>query len=203
MVLFQIPDWVRVFFKGFTWRKDPSKKVIYLTFDDGPVPEVTPLVLDILDQYGVKATFFMVGDNVRKHPDVYQDVVRRGHHVGSHSYNHLQGLHCGVRSYVANVKKTNDMLGTKLFRPPHGRMRSPQMKLLKREGYEVVLWDVLANDWSKWLKPDYILKNVKRHTRNGSIIVFHDSIKAQHNMLPVLPEVIKWWKEQGYEFGVL
>jgi peptidoglycan/xylan/chitin deacetylase (PgdA/CDA1 family) len=173
--------------------------VIYLTFDDGPIPEVTPWVLDLLDKHGVKATFFMVGDNVRRHHDVFEDVVRRGHSVGNHTMHHLQGYRtCGVR-YLRDIAEADQLIGSSLFRPPHGLIRWKQARAIKRH-YNIILYDLVTRDYNKKLSPERIVENVKRYARPGSIIVFHDSLKAWKNLKTALPVAIEWLKSQGYEF---
>ena len=176
-------------------------KCVYLTFDDGPIPEVTPWVLDVLDRYGVKATFFMVGDNVRKHPDVFRMVVERGHRIGNHTFNHIQGLRYLTKNYLANVEKAARYIPSDLFRPPHGHMRIPQTLCLTRK-YRVVMWDVVTRDYSPHMTPQGVLNVVKRYTRNGSVIVFHDSLKAERNMREAMPKAIEWLLAQGYTFKV-
>jgi peptidoglycan/xylan/chitin deacetylase (PgdA/CDA1 family) len=198
----QFPRVLRPFMGKLTWRKNPSEKVIYLTFDDGPVPEVTPLVLDILERYDVKATFFCVGDNVQKYPEVYEDILRRGHRTGNHTYNHLKGFSVSARDYVENVRKASVFIDSRLFRPPYGRITRRQRKLL-RPFYEIVMWDLITHDYNRNLSPQTILRNVKRHSRNGSIIVFHDSIKAKENVLAVLPLAIEYLRNKGYSFRIL
>lgn len=177
------------------------ERAVYLTFDDGPIPEVTPWVLDVLDKYGVKATFFMVGDNVRKHPEVFEMVKARGHRLGNHTFNHIGGLFHGIGSYVRNVDKANVTLKTDLFRPPHGWMKWDQYIFVKQR-YRVVMWDLVTRDYSKNLNGHDVLNNVKRYTRPGSIITFHDSLKSYDKILYALPRAIEWLKEQGYEFKV-
>jgi len=198
----QFPDILRPLMGNLLWRKNPSEKVIYLTFDDGPVPEVTPLVLDILDQYGLKATFFCVGENVYKHPEVYAEVLRRGHKTGNHTFNHLKGFSVSTDDYVANVQKAALHIDSRLFRPPYGHIGFSQKKALQA-GFDIVMWDLITHDYNKNLSPATVFNNVKRFSRNGSIVVFHDSIKAKDNMLTVLPQAIEYWKEQGYRFGLL
>jgi len=193
---------LRLFYRGAVWRINKDEKVIYLTFDDGPVPEVTPAVLDILDKYGIKATFFCVGDNVTKHPDIYENILQRGHHVGNHTHNHLKGFEHASETYLNNVKQASEVIDSKLFRPPYGRITPKQLRLLCKE-YKVVLWDLITRDYNQKLSPDYIMKIVKRLSRNGSVVVFHDSIKAQKNMFAVLPKAIEFWQQEGYQFKVL
>ena len=198
----QFPDVLRPFLGKLLWRKNPSEKVIYLTFDDGPVPEVTPLVLDLLDEYNLKATFFCVGENVEKYPEVYKEVLKRGHKTGNHTYNHLKGITVTTNEYVTNVEKAATQIDSKLFRPPYGRIKNSQKKALL-EDYEIVMWDIITRDYDSRLSPVSIMQNIKRYSRNGSLVVFHDSIKAERNMLTVLPLAIEYWNSKGYRFGVL
>ena len=176
-------------------------KAVYLTFDDGPIPEVTPKVLEILDKYGVKATFFMVGENIDKHPDVFEQVVKGGHAIGNHTYNHVKGWKVSTAEYIANVKKFPKE--TKLFRPPYGRTWLWQRRAVKRLGYEIYLWDVLTRDYNPCRTPEAMLKQIQRQTRAGSIINFHDSIKSNERMLAVLPLAIEWLLAQGFELKTL
>lgn len=199
MFIEQPPWFYRALFPGVTWRMPAEPKCVYLTFDDGPIPEVTPWVLDTLDQFGVKATFFMVGDNVRKHPDIYQMVVDRGHRIGNHTFNHIQGLRYWTKNYLANVAKAAEYIPSDLFRPPHGHMRIPQTLLLQRK-YRVIMWDVVTRDYSPHMTPRGVFNVVKRYTRNGSVIVFHDSLKAERNMRIAMPQAVEWLLEQGYVF---
>ena len=198
----QFPAILRPFMGKLTWRKNPSEKVIYLTFDDGPAPEVTPLVLDLLDKYNLKATFFCVGENVQKNPETYSEVIRRGHKIGNHTFNHLKGSSASTFEYVENVKKAAEIIVSKLFRPPYGRITYRQRKALRID-YEIIMWDLITHDYNRKFTPETIMENVKRYSRNGSIVVFHDSIKAKDNMMTVLPLAIEYWKSEGYEFGVL
>jgi len=198
----QVPDVLRPLLGKLTWRRDSSSKVIYITFDDGPVPEVTPLVLDLLDKHNIKATFFCVGDNVRKHPEVYAEVLRRGHKTGNHTFNHIKGFSFSEEEYVANVEKAAEYIDSELFRPPYGRIKRSQLKRLQSK-YEIIMWDLITYDYDRKLSKESILRNIKHYSRNGSIIVFHDSIKAKDNMLAVLPIAIEYWNSQGYTYGVL
>ena len=183
---------------------DPNERAIYLTFDDGPIPEVTPWVLDLLDKYGIKATFFMVGDNIRKHPDEFQMVVERGHRIGNHTFNHLRGFEYNFKDYLANAEKANEVMKTDLFRPPHGHMGWTQYMILKRR-YKIIMWDLVTRDYSKKLRGPQVLANVMRYARNGSIITFHDSLKSwnNENLQYALPRAIEFLKEEGYEFKQL
>ena len=197
MLIEQPPIPYRMLFPETVWRIPMTEKAVYLTFDDGPIPEVTPWVLDVLDHYGIKATFFCVGDNVRKHPATFQQVVERGHSVGNHTMNHLQGRKVKTDAYVANVEKANAWRRTNLFRPPHGLMRWAQSKLL-RSNYALIMYDVVTRDYARNIDGEGVLENVKRFARRGSIIVFHDSLKAEKNMKYALPRAIEWLKENGY-----
>ena len=176
-------------------------KAVYLTFDDGPIPEVTPKVLAILDKYGVKATFFMVGENIDKHPEVYEMVVRGGHAIGNHTYNHVKGWKVSTAEYIANVQKFPKE--TKLFRPPYGRTWVWQRRAVKQLGYEIYLWDVLTRDYNPHRTPEAMFQQIQRQTRPGSIINFHDSIKSNERMLEVLPKAIEWLLANGYEIKTL
>lgn len=178
-----------------------NEKAVYLTFDDGPIPVVTPWVLDLLDKYKIKATFFMVGDNVRKHPEEFQMVVNRGHRIGNHTFNHIRGLDYKGDSYLENTDKANAYLKTNLFRPPHGYMSPKQYRTLK-DKYKIIMWDLVTRDYNRKLNGKQVLGKVKKYVRNGSIITFHDSIKSEENLKYALPRAIEWLQEQGYEFKV-
>lgn len=184
------------------WRLNRRRKVVYLTFDDGPIPEVTPWVLDTLDHYGIKATFFCVGENVLRNPDLFQELRRRGHSVGNHTMSHVQSSMVTTRTYLRNVKEAEELIGSTLFRPPHGFMRWGTARLLKNH-YNIVMYDLVTRDYNRKLTGERVFNNVKRYARNGSIIVFHDSLKAEANMKYALPRSIEWLKEQGYEFSQL
>ena len=172
---------------------------VYLTFDDGPIPEETPWVLDLLDRYGIKATFFMVGDNVRRHPELLEEVRRRGHSYGNHTMHHLQGMKTLTRRYLRDIAEACEHIDSPLFRPPHGFLRWKQARAIK-DHFNIVMYDLVSRDYSRKLTGPEVLANVKRYARNGSIIVFHDSLKASRNMRYALPKAIEWLLEQGYEF---
>lgn len=198
----RFPDLLRPFLGKLVWRKNPSSKAIYITFDDGPVPEVTPQVLEILDRYQIKATFFGVGENVQRYPELYAELLGRGHKTGNHTFNHLKGISVSSDEYVANVLKAAGYIHSRLFRPPYGRITIQQKKLLQSR-YQIIMWDLLTRDYNGKLSPETILKNIKRYSRNGSIVVFHDSIKAKNNVLTVLPLAIEFWKSENYSFEIL
>lgn len=198
----RVPFVLRMFYRGCTWRRKSKEKIIYLTFDDGPVPEVTPLVLDLLDEYNWKATFFCVGENVQKYPELYQEIIKRGHRTGNHTFNHLKGFSTGIQEYATNINKAAEYIDSNLFRPPYGRIRQRQKKHLRNE-YEIIMWDLLTRDYNKSLTPETIMAKIRRLSRKGSIVLFHDSIKARNNMLATLPRAIEFWNEQGYKSGLL
>lgn len=202
MFIEQLPSFLRVVYKNATWRKSHKEKTIYLTFDDGPIPGVTPWVLDILDFYGVKATFFCVGENVMKHPDVYQEVIRRGHRTGNHTYNHLRGFCTSSPSYLRNIEKASRYIDSDLFRPPHGGLRKIQYFEVRKK-YKVILWDVISRDYDKDVPEKKVLNIVRKYARNGSIIVFHDSLKAERNMRYAMPRAIEFLLQEGYQFKTL
>ena len=172
MLIEQPPLMLRWIYPRAMWRMDKNEKSVYLTFDDGPIPVITPWVLDLLDKYGIKATFFMVGDNIRKHPEEFRMVVERGHRLGNHTFNHIRGFEYLSQNYLANTDKANEYLHTDLFRPPHGHMRWAQYHVLKKK-YRIVMWDLVTRDYSKRLTPQQVLAKVKKYARNGSIITFH------------------------------
>ncbi|MBQ1987248.1 MAG: polysaccharide deacetylase family protein [Muribaculaceae bacterium] len=199
MFIEQPPLLYRVLFPECVWRLHNNDKTVYLTFDDGPIPEVTPWVLDLLDSYNIKATFFCVGDNVKRNPELFQEIKRRGHSVGNHTMNHLQGIKTTSRRYLRNVAEANELIDSPFFRPPHGLLRWEQASVL-REHYTIIMYDVVSRDYNRKLTGEQVLNIVKRYTRQGSIIVFHDSLKAEKNMKYALPRAIEWLKEQGYKF---
>ena len=200
MLIEQPPLLYRILFPEAIWRiKRKKQRVVYLTFDDGPIPEVTPWVLDTLDKYGIKATFFMVGDNARRHPWLVEEIKKRGHSYGNHTMHHLQGLKVTKLRYMRDITEANDYIDSALCRPPHGLMRPSQAKAIKKR-YNIVMYDLVTRDYSYKLNGEEVLKNVKKYTRNGSIIVFHDSLRAEINMKYALPRAIEWLKSKGYEF---
>lgn len=201
MIIEQPACFLRWLYPLALWRMDRRERSVYLTFDDGPIPQVTPWVLSVLRHYDIRATFFMVGDNVRKHPEEFAQVVAAGHRIGNHTYNHIGGLRHGIRSYLANVEKANELLHTDLFRPPHGWMKWGQYIAVRRR-YRVVMWDLVTRDYSTRLNGRDVLLNVRRYARPGSIITFHDSLKSEDKLLYALPRSIEWLLSQGYSFKV-
>ncbi len=184
------------------WRLPRTPKCVYLTFDDGPCPDTTPRLLDILDKHGVKATFFCVGDNVRKHPALFDELRRRGHAVGNHTMHHLRGFSYSADEYLRDIMTADSLIRSPLFRPPYGRISLRQLRMLKRR-FTVIMWDVITRDYNARLAPEKCAAIVRRYSRNGSIIVFHDSRKAAKNMFTALEPSILWLKSQGYEFRTL
>ncbi len=201
MIIEQPAIYLRWLYPRAYWRMDRHERAVYLTFDDGPIPEATPFILDVLKEFGIKATFFMVGDNVRKHPRLYERIVAEGHQVGNHTHNHIGGLRHSIKEYSYNVEKANAYIKSHYVRPPHGWMRMGQYAWLSRK-YKIVMWDLVTRDYSKWLTAEDVVNNIKRYARNGSIITFHDSLKSIDKLRTALPESLQWLKEQGYAFKI-
>lgn len=216
MLIERPPEWFRSLFPGVVFRlpasdsqkrlKDeckfptesgPSAGDVYLTFDDGPIPEVTPWVLDVLDKFGIKATFFMVGQNIERHPELLEEVRRRGHSVGNHSLHHIRGLLIKPEDYLRDVDACEVMTGSGLFRPPHGYLTPGQLKALKRR-YRVVMHDLVTRDYSRRLTPGEVVDNVKRYVRDGSVIVFHDSLKSWPRLREALPQSLEYLMARGF-----
>jgi peptidoglycan/xylan/chitin deacetylase (PgdA/CDA1 family) len=185
--------------KSVIWEMPKAENCIFLTFDDGPVPEVTPLVLKILSDFDIKATFFCVGENVQKHQDIFKQVLEQGHSVGNHSFNHLNGWKTAKNDYIENIKKCDALLQTKLFRPPYGKITPAEIKQLK-DNYRIILWTILSGDFDKSTTKEKCLENVLKYTKDGAIVVFHDSIKAKEKLLYALPKFIEHFLTKGYHF---
>jgi peptidoglycan/xylan/chitin deacetylase (PgdA/CDA1 family) len=204
------PRLVQHFFSDYSWRIKTKKKDIYLTFDDGPVPDFTPWVLDTLKKFEAKATFFCVGENIQKYPDIYERVIKDQHSVGNHTFNHLQGWKTSTAKYVKNILKAESYLqeagdkkSIKLFRPPHGRIKPKQARALRKKGYKIIMWDVLSGDFDQRLSKESCLEHTIKHIESGSIVVFHDSVKSFKNLDYVLPKVLEHFSEKGYSFRPL
>ncbi|MFI5163296.1 MAG: polysaccharide deacetylase family protein [Sphingobacteriales bacterium] len=199
------PWLVKKLYPSLLWNNPRAQNRIYVTFDDGPIPIVTPFVLNILKKHHAKATFFCIGDNVNKHPDIFEQVKNAGHAIGNHTYNHLKGWKTDDKTYLDNFLKADELLHTNLFRPPYGRIKRSQIKLLQqaKPDLKIVMWDILSRDYNQKLNPKTCLKNVLKHTGNGSIILFHDSLKAFDRLEYVLPRAMEEWVKRGFEFGVL
>jgi len=196
-------------FPKYTWDIPNNANTIYLTFDDGPIPEITEWVLDLLKEHNIKATFFSIGDNIEKHPDIFQKIIQEDHAIGNHTFNHLKGWKTAKKEYIENTMlcekaiqqhAKNEGHGSKLFRPPYGKIKASQARLLRRLGYKIIMWDVISMDFDKNITPEKCLENVIKNTTSGSVIVFHDSIKAFGNLQIVLPEAIRYLKEKGFVF---
>ena len=199
MLIEQPPIPYRMLFPETVWRIPMKHKAVFLTFDDGPIPEVTPWVLDLLDHYGIKATFFCVGDNVRKHPETFRMVVERGHSVGNHTMHHLQGAKVTTARYVADIMEAHALIDSPLFRPPHGLIRWKQAAAIK-DNMRIIMYDLVTRDTSKYLSGEVSLYYVRRFLRIGAIIVSHDSLISESNLRYALPRAIEWLKENGYQF---
>jgi peptidoglycan/xylan/chitin deacetylase (PgdA/CDA1 family) len=205
MYLAKSPFFLRWYYSSLIWNKARSEKAIYLTFDDGPIPDVTDFVLKTLEAFDAKATFFCIGDNIRKHPDVYTKLIASGHRIGNHTYNHLKGWKTPDETYLQNFMACQQLTNTPLFRPPYGRIKKSQARQIKAQypDMEIVMWDVLSGDFDTQLAPEKCYRNVVDNAKNGSIIVFHDSLKAFDRLQYALPRCLSFFKEQGYHFRTL
>lgn len=200
---------IKKLFSNYIWDIPNNENKIYLTFDDGPTPEITNWTLNQLEHYQAKATFFCIGDNLRKYPEIYQKIIKKGHAVGNHTFNHLKGWKTKTADYVENAKlfesELNNISTSKcnLFRPPYGKIKPSQSKILRNEGYKIIMWDVLSADYDQSISPEECLENVVQNCKSGSIIVFHDSIKGFKNLEYVLPRTLEFIKEKGFVCEVL
>lgn len=192
------PSWVDQILPSVLWRFATKEPIIYLTFDDGPIPEVTPWVLDLLAKNNAKATFFCIGANVKKYPEIYQRILDEGHTVGNHTHNHLNGWKTGNKEYFTNIKECGKWVETTLFRPPYGKLSQSQLKQLKKK-YQIVMWSVLSKDYDAEVRPESCLGNVLT-SRPGDILVFHDSLKAEENLRYTLPRLLKHHSNMGMKF---
>lgn len=199
MYLIHTPYFIQSLFPSFTWKIPTNDKKIFLTFDDGPIPRVTPFILELLSEYDAKATFFCVGDNVRKYPEIFQQVRQAGHVVGNHTFNHVNGWASENIPYFHNVRHCARIVESDLFRPPYGKLKPRQTQFLSRH-YRIVMWDVLSGDFDQSITPEQCYENVIQHAREGSIVVFHDSIKAWENLSYTLPRILKHFTRLGYTF---
>jgi peptidoglycan/xylan/chitin deacetylase (PgdA/CDA1 family) len=211
MIIKNISRWGRVFYPSLLWKVIPPEKTIYLTFDDGPIPEVTPWVLSLLKKFNAKATFFCIGDNINKNPDIFNMIVSEGHSIGNHTFNHLNGWKTSAKNYIENIALAEEILykdtpvkaTQKLFRPPYGRITPGQIKTLQKKNYQIVMWDVISCDYNTNISGEECFNNVVEQAGSGSIVVFHDSLKASENLKMVLPEVLTYYQERGYVFKAL
>ncbi|MFZ5552721.1 MAG: polysaccharide deacetylase family protein [Bacteroidota bacterium] len=196
------PRIVKALYRDLVWKISTPDPVLFLTFDDGPVPEVTPKVLEILKQYNAKATFFCIGDNVKKHPEIYRQILEEGHRTGNHSFNHLNGWKTKNAVYYRNIFKCSEEVNSALFRPPYGKITRSQSAKLKNR-FSIIMWDVLSGDFDRSATKEKCLQNVIQSASPGSIIVFHDSIKAADKMLYALPKVLSHYSSIGFSFPAL
>ncbi len=196
------PFWLSYLYPSLTWHESRTDKCIYLTFDDGPIPIVTPFVLKTLKKFEAKATFFCIGDNVRKHPKVFEQILADGHAVGNHTYHHVNGWKTGSKTYLEEFKQCELVVPSNLFRPPYGRITNAQIKQLRAYNptLKIIMWDILSHDYHPKLKPETCLKRVINAADNGAIVVFHDSLKAQERLEYSLPRALEYWTKKGYRF---
>lgn len=206
------PKIAKKIFSNYHWDIPNNDNSVYLTFDDGPIPEVTPWVLSELEKYNAKASFFCIGENIQKHPAIFQQVLQSGHTIGNHTLNHLNGWNTPLKAYLDNIQKCQQTIGDHsqpnkndllLFRPPYGKIRPRQSRFLRKKGYKIIMWDVLSADYDINLTKEKCLENVIKNVQSGSILVFHDSIKAFPRLEYVLPRVLKHLKENGFNFKTL
>lgn len=191
------PNFLRCIYPNAIWNLPSDSKVVYLTFDDGPTPEVTEDVLQILENYQAKATFFCIGKNIEQHPELFKLVQTKAHHIGSHTYSHLNGWKSKPTDYLNDYHKGRELAQSNLFRPPYGRLLLKPLQTIQKQD-KVIMWDILSKDYNESLTPETVLNNILRNIKPGAIIVFHDSEKAKKNVLAVLPQLLQNLKQQGY-----
>lgn len=198
-------------FSNYTWAISNKKNTVYLTFDDGPIPEITTWILEQLKKHDAKATFFCIGDNIKKNPSLFKKIINEGHAIGNHTCNHLNGWKANTDSYIENIKLCEDAiekhsdsnLKSKLFRPPYGKLRKSQSRAIRKLGYKIIMWDVLSADFDTSITKEKCLQNVLDYVEPGSIIVFHDSIKAFKNLEYVLPKTLAFLNKNNFNCEVL
>lgn len=205
LYLVKTPGWLKMLYSGCEWDIHGAEKTLYLTFDDGPHPVVTPFILSQLAAYNAKATFFCIGDNVKKYPKEYRQILDAGHLTGNHTMHHINGWKHSDDAYIADINEAAAWIGGDLFRPPYGRIKRSQIKKLKQEdpGCRIIMWNILAGDWEQQLSPEKCLRQVIRKTKDGDIVVFHDSEKAWPRVQFALPELLRYFSEKGYRFSVI
>lgn len=212
------PGFVKSLFPNFVWNINTNAKELYLTFDDGPTPDITTWVLSTLKNYEAKATFFCIGNNIKKHPEIFQKIISEDHSIGNHTFNHLKGWKHKTKDYISDVLLTQDLIDSeiqhlklqdsafekeKLFRPPYGKFKSEQSKQLEALGYRTILWDVLSFDWDASVSKETCLKNITSAAKEGSIIVCHDSVKAHKNLKYALPLTLDYYTQKGFQFKAI
>jgi peptidoglycan/xylan/chitin deacetylase (PgdA/CDA1 family) len=190
------------FFPSMTWHIPTEEKILYLTFDDGPIPVVTPWVLETLREYSATATFFCVGENVKKHPEVMKELKNSHHSIGNHTMNHLNGWKTPNEKYYSNIDECKKYIQSELFRPPYGKIKISQMNFLKKD-FKIIMWDVLSRDYDTSISGEQCFENVKQNAGKGSIVVFHDSLKAEARLRIALPATLKYFSELGFSFKSL
>lgn len=205
MYLVKSPRLLKLYYPSLTWNRPRDRKVIYLTFDDGPIPDVTSFVLKTLNGYGAKATFFCIGDNIQKHPELFAQLKAEGHAIGNHTFNHLRGWATPDEHYLQNFAQCQELTRTKLFRPPYGRIRKSQIKALRdlHPDLQIIMWDVITGDFDLNLSPEKCYQNSIKYTSNGSIVVFHDSLKAFERLEYALPRFLQHFTDKGFTFSTL
>jgi peptidoglycan/xylan/chitin deacetylase (PgdA/CDA1 family) len=202
---------IKRIFSNYCWDIPNKENKVYLTFDDGPTPEITEWVLSELKKHNAKATFFCIGNNIEKHPDIFEKVINDGHVIGNHTYDHLMGWKTATEAYLENSllcdtqikKSTAQNSQSKLFRPPYGKITKSQSAHLRQLGYKIVMWDVLSADFDRNISPEKCLQNVIKNVKSGSVIVFHDSVKASQNLKFALPKTLEYLKENNFTFDVI
>ena len=210
------PNLLKIIFNKWIWSFSTKEKNIYLTFDDGPTPEITEWTLNQLKKYNAKATFFCIGKNVENHPEIFQKIIKEQHSVGNHTQNHLNGWKTNTQHYLTNFEQADKTLNTnlipfsethktikqnvKLFRPPYGKISLKQSQKIREKGYKIIMWDVLSADFDTTISKKKCLKNILKNTKNGSIVVFHDSVKASEKLKYVLPKILEYYAAKGYNF---
>lgn len=201
MFFAKTPLLLKKYYANLTWSIPVNDKRLFLTFDDGPTPEITNWVLDTLQEYNAKATFFCLGANIEKHPQIYQR-IKTQHAIGNHSYSHLNGWKTKNETYFKDIEKCHQLTNALLFRPPYGRIKKSQIAYLQKK-YKIIMWEVLSGDFDETISKEKCLKNVLTHTKNGSIIVFHDSIKAARNLKYALPKFLEHFSKKGFLFEII
>ena len=203
MYFVRTPRMIQRLLPGYLWRMPVKEKVVYLTFDDGPIPEVTPWLLDVLRVFDARATFFCVGENVQRYPYIFKRMLEEGHSVGNHTHQHLNGWKTETPVYLQNVATCAAFVSGNLFRPPYGRLTSKQAAALRKQQYRLVMWDVLSGDFDRTLAPEKCWENIRRNVRPGSIVVLHDSLKAEPNVRYALPKLLEYFSEKGWRFEAI
>ena len=202
MYLIKTPFWLRAIYPQCIWNIPSKEKVIYLSFDDGPHPEITPFVLEELKKYNAKATFFCIGNNVLKHPNIYEAILQEGHRVGNHTYDHLNGWNTDKEIYLENIKAAANLIDSNLFRPPYGRITKKQIRVVA-PSYKIIMWEVLSGDFDLKINGLTCANNVIKNARAGSIVVFHYSQKAWDRLSVALPKILAYFSSKGYRFEVI